>query len=102
MTPTELEQKRLDAVCIGHEYYVHACFNGNKRLCDAIYKLTRADYVNWEWFWSYDCLDETKRRRFQPNTADQYICEHHLYLDAGDCDDPAEVDTITYDWSHVI
>jgi hypothetical protein len=27
------------------------------------------------------------------------VKEHHLYLDAGDCDDPCEVVTMFYDWS---
>lgn len=93
------EHKRLKPVCIGLEYYVHECFNSNRHLCGTIYKLTREDYVNWEHYWPYDCFDETTHKRYQPNKPDLYICEHHLYLDAGDCDCPAEVDTHTYDWS---
>lgn len=65
------------------EYYIHTCFNGNKHVCSDIYKVSRSDYVNWEYYFSCDCFDEVEDKK-----------ESHLYLDEGDCDDP--IDVITY------
>lgn len=76
-----------------HEYYIHEAYNGNKRICETCCKVTRRDYSHWDdLFPVYDCFDEDII-----NKGDTQ--EHHLYLDAGDIDDPADVITTVYDWT---
>ena len=99
MNKTEMAQARLNAVCDAHEYYIHECYNGNECVCDAIYKVTRKDYLRFDEIWPYDCFNEIDRKRFECGCWTHYTTEHHLYLDYGDCDDPDEVVTMHYDWS---
>ena len=93
---TRAEQIK-SAKCKGSEYFVHECFNGNIRCIESTYKLTREDYVNWEYYFPYDGIDEIERKKFEGGCLTEYVQEHHLYLDAGDCDDPCEVVTMVYD-----
>lgn len=74
-------------------FFVHECYNGNKRLCDATYKVSRHDYVCFDEFWYYDCFDECSF------TNRDGITENHLYLDAGDTDYPNEITELVYDYS---
>ena len=76
-----------------NEYYIHECFNGSKRLCETTYKVDRRTYLNFDYYWSYDCFDETEI------TTKDGIQEHHLYLDEGDTDDPNEVTEYVFDWT---
>lgn len=99
MNKTELAQKRLHAVKDHDEYYVHECFNGNELVREATYKVNHSDYVRWEDIWPLDCFNEIDRKRFEGGCWDHYVAEHHLFLNAGDCEDPAEVVTMHYDWT---
>ena len=99
MNKTELAQKRLNAISQADEYYIHECYHGHKTCCEAVYKVTYVDYLNWEKLFPYDCFDETTRKHFQGGCSTHYTTEHHLYLDADDCDDPTDVVTMHYDWS---
>ena len=62
------------------KYFIHLCYNGDRLECIDRYQVTRKQYLNWEWLFGMDCFDELETKK-----AD------HLFLDAGDCDDPVEI-----------
>lgn len=76
-----------------NDYYIHECFNGSKRLCESTYKVDFRTYLNFDYYWSYDCFDETEIQH------ESGVTEYHLYLDKGDTDYPAEVKEFVYDWT---